>query len=42
MSAGAKQAVSDRMRSYWAERRKQAETTSSGDAENADDAPTEA
>ena len=40
MSAEAKQAVSDRMKSYWAERRKQAETTSSGDAENADDAPT--
>ena len=41
MSAGAKQAVSDRMKNYWAERRKQAETTSSGDAaENADDAPT--
>ena len=40
MSAEAKQAVSDRMKSYWAERRKQAETTSSSDAENADDAPT--
>ncbi|MCY4374619.1 MAG: hypothetical protein OXC31_12660 [Spirochaetaceae bacterium] len=42
MSAEAKQAVSDRMKNYWAERRKQAETTSSGDAENADDAPTRA
>ena len=40
MSAEAKQAVSDRMKNYWAERRTQAETTSSGDAENADDAPT--
>ena len=40
MSAEAKQAVSDRMKNYWAERRKQAETTSSGAAENADDAPT--
>ena len=40
MSAEAKQAVSDRMKNYWADRRKQAETTSSGDAENADDAPT--
>ena len=42
MSAEAKQAVSDRMKSYWAERRKQTETTSSGDAANADDAPIEA
>ena len=40
MSAEAKQAVSDRMKNYWAERRTQAETTSSGDAENTDDAPT--
>ena len=40
MSAEAKQAVSDRMKHYWADRRKQAETTSSGDAENAHDAPT--
>ena len=40
MSAEAKQAASDRMKNYWAERRKQAETTGSGDAENADDAPT--
>ena len=40
MSAEAKQAVSDRMKNYWAERRKHAETTGSGDAEkNADDAP---
>ena len=37
MSTAAKQAVSDRMKNYWAERRTQAETTSSGDA---DDAPT--
>ena len=42
MSAEAKQAVSDRMKNYWAERRTQAEPTSSGDAENTDDAPTEA
>ena len=40
MSAEAKQAVSDRMKNYWAERRTPAETTSSGDAENTDDAPT--
>ena len=40
MSAEAKQAVSDRMKNYWAERRTQAETTTSGDAENTDDAPT--
>ena len=40
MSAEAKQAVSDQMKNYWAERRKQAETTGSGGAENADDAPT--
>ena len=33
MSAEAKQAVSDRMKNYWAERKKQAE--SSGNAENA-------
>ncbi len=39
MSAEAKQAVSDRMKNYWAERRKPAETTGSGDAENAADAP---
>ena len=37
MSAEAKKAVSDRMKNYWAGRRKQAETTGSGDA---DDAPT--
>ena len=42
MSAEAKQAASDRMKNYWAERRKQAETPGSGDAENTDDAPTEA
>ena len=42
MSAEAKQAVSDRMKNYWAERRKQAEPTSSGDAENTGAAPTEA
>ena len=40
MSAEAKQAVSDRMKNYWAERRTQAETTSSGGAENTDDVPT--
>ena len=40
MSAEAKQAVSDRMKNYWAERKKRAETTSSGDAEVADEAPT--
>ena len=40
MSAEAKQAVSDRMKNYWADRRKQAEPTSSGDVENAADAPT--
>ena len=33
MSAEEKQAVSGRMKNYWAERRKPAETTSSGDAE---------
>ena len=42
MSAETKKAVSDRMKNYWAGRRKQAGTTGSGDAENADDAPTEA
>ena len=40
MSAEAKQAVSDRMKNYWAERRKQTDTAGSGDTENADDAPT--
>ena len=40
MSAEAKQAVSDRMKNYWAERKKQAESTGSGNAENATDAPT--
>ena len=42
MSAEAKKAVADRMKNYWAERRKQAEATESGDAGNAEDAPTEA
>ncbi len=42
MSAEAKQAVSDRMKNYWAGRRTQAEATRSGDAGNAEDAPTEA
>ena len=42
MSAEAKKAVADRMKNYWAERRKQAEATESGDAGNtgnAEDAP---
>ena len=42
MSAEAKKAVSDRMKNYWAERRTQAEATKSGDAGNAEDAPTKA
>ena len=42
MSAEGKKAVSYRMKNYWAERRTQAEPTRSGDAGNAEDAPTEA
>ena len=40
MSAEAKQAVSDRMKNYWAERRKQAADAKSSDAGNAEGAPT--